>query len=62
MLKIRFSARIQKDLKLLAKRGYDMAKFEYVVNLLGPKQWHAATIQEINLRHEKNHGVFIDFL
>ena len=34
MLKLVFSARIQKDLKLMQKRRYDIAKFKLTVKLL----------------------------
>lgn len=43
MLNVRFSGRIQKDLRLLEKRGYDMDKFVLTVQVLAenndiPKQ------------------------
>ena len=34
MLKTRFSSKIQRDVKLLEKRGYDMRKFTETVKLL----------------------------
>ncbi|CBL28710.1 type II toxin-antitoxin system mRNA interferase toxin, RelE/StbE family [Fretibacterium fastidiosum] len=34
MLKLRFSSKIQKDLKLLLKRDYDLSAFDRVVRLL----------------------------
>lgn len=34
MLKIRYSNQFKKDYKLIQKRGYDINKLKYVVNLL----------------------------
>lgn len=38
MLKIRFSAKIQKDLKRLKKRKGDLEQFEFVISLLASEQ------------------------
>lgn len=34
MLKVRYSNQFKKDYKLIKKRGYDIKKLKYVINLL----------------------------
>ncbi len=38
MLKIRYSNQFKKDYKLIKKRGYDISKLKYVIQLLSERK------------------------